>query len=228
MERIRAHIPRPVLIGAAVLLLAQVVLSLGYILWVQDVQGGRKFALDAESNLPTWWSEILLVATAFAAWGVAMCNRVLSRSWVPWVLVGVGFLLLSMEEVAAIHEDVGTAAGGSDMVSIWPVFYLPAAIAGGWVLMRAVRDLPRPLATLSLAGLATFVAVLAIELLALTEESYLTIWLEENLEMLGTGLLLVAISSALVTRAGSMFVAPPPSSRDRAADDVTAVPPAAP
>ena len=36
---------------------------------------------------------------------------------------------------------ITAVGGGADMVSIWPLVYLPFAVVGVWVLLRAVRDL---------------------------------------------------------------------------------------
>jgi hypothetical protein len=206
MPSARALIPSPMRRSAAVLLGVQVALTGLYALNAHDVRGTRQFDMDGELNVPTWWSAALFILAGLAALGLARCNRITGRAVAPWTLVGIGLLGLSLEEVAAIHEDVGTAlGGGSDEVSVWPLAYAPVVVAGTWLLLRAIRELPRPLALIGVSGLACFVAVLGVELSALVSESAVSIAIEENLELLGSGAMFVALASHLVDRFGLIY-----------------------
>jgi xanthosine utilization system XapX-like protein len=210
MEKIWTHIPPVVRRLAAVALAMQVLLTIGYAMWIYDIPGGRKFNLDAENNMPTWWSCVILVVAGIATLLLSRINRPLGRPTVPWLIIGIAFFVLSAEEIASIHEDVGSAVGGgTDNVSVWPIVYAPVAIGFIWVLLRAVRDLPRPLAILGIAGMLCYVAVLGTEVLALYAESYFTIAFEENCEMLGTALMFTAVASELVTRASAVYMRRP-------------------
>lgn len=209
MTSIWRHIPTPFRRLIGLMIAMQGLLSAGYLLHLADAPGTRQFNMDSELNLPTWWSATLLIVAGAAALLLSRVNGVWRRPVVPWLLVGVGLLLISAEEIAGIHEDVGVAVGGgTENVSVWPLVYAPFAIAGVWLLLRAVRDLPRPLAIVGIAGLVAYVCVLGMEVVALAAESSATILIEENLEMLGTGLMLVAVGSALHTRAAPLFVHP--------------------
>jgi hypothetical protein len=206
-QNLLRHIPAPIKRAAIVLLAVQVLLTLLYALNVRDVPGTRQFDMDGELNVPTWWSASLFLLAALCAIGLARCNKVSGRPVAPWTLVGIGLFALSLEEIAGIHEDVGVAlGGGKDEVSVWPLAYAPFAIVGVWLLIKAVRDLPRPLAVLGIAGVCCYVAVLGVELSALLGEDAATLAFEENLELLGTGAILIAVSSELVTRLGTLFV----------------------
>jgi|SRR5680860_189051 len=206
MRDIWRLVPRPVRTLLGLMLIVQALLSVLYVLRVAGAPGTRQFDMDGELNIPTWWSCTILVTAGLAAILLSRVNRPLGRPTAPWMLVGLGLLALSCEEVASIHEDVGTAVGGGPgNVSVWPLVYAPVAIAGGWLLLRALRDLPRPLALVGIAGLVSYVAVLGAEVLALAAESRLTILVEENLEMLGTALMFTAVASELVTRASALF-----------------------
>lgn len=59
------------------------------------------FELDEESNLPTWLSSFLLLNNAIAL--LLICNNVVNRNW-QWLVLAVGFLILSVDEVAGLHE----------------------------------------------------------------------------------------------------------------------------
>lgn len=191
---------------AGVLLLAQILLTLGYAGNVAGVNGTRQFNMDGELNLPSWWSSVILVVTAGVCVGLWQTTARLGRPSVQWLVIAIGFLGLSAEEVASIHEDVGNAVGGgTDGVSVWPLVYLPLVVGGAWMLVRAVRDLPRLLALIALAGLFCYIGVLAVEVLALGYESSATIALEENLEMLGTGLMFCALAAELSARFLALF-----------------------
>jgi len=201
------NIPPSLMRVVVVLVGMQIALTALYALNVHDVPGTRQFDMDGELNIPTWWSTSLFLVAGLAALGLARCNRLLGRAVAPWTLVGIGLFGLSLEEVAAIHEDVGTAlGGGSGEVSVWPLAYAPFAILGVWLLIKAVRDLPRPLAVIGIGGLCCYVLVMAVELSALLGGDAATIALEENLELLGSGAIFVAVASELVTRFGVVFV----------------------
>jgi hypothetical protein len=112
-------------------------------------------------------------------------------------------------------------------VSVWPLAYAPFAVVGVWLLMKAVRDLPRPFAILGICGVSCYVLVLGVELSALLGEDAVTLAIEENLELLGTGAILIALGSELINRFGTLFV----RTTERAATapaDVAAVVGAAP
>jgi len=210
-----------------VLLGMQVALTVMYALNVHDVPGTRQFNMDGELNIPTWWSTVLFLVAGLAALGLARCNKLMGRAAAPWALVGIGLFGLSLEEVAGIHEDVGTAlGGGSAEVSVWPLAYAPFALLGVWLLNKAVRDLPRPLAALGIAGLCCYVAVMGVEVSALFGGDAATIALEENLELLGSGAIFVAVASELVVRFGVVFVRAEPE--ELPSVDVAAVLDAAP
>ncbi len=100
---------------------------------------------------------------------------------------------------------------------------MPVAILGVWLLIKAVRDLPRPLAVIGIAGLCCYVLVMAVELSALLGGDAATIALEENLELLGSGAIFIAVASELVTRFGLVFVRAERTEVELAEVDVTAV-----
>ncbi len=140
MKSALTYIPASLSRAILVLLGMQVLLTALYALNVHDVPGTRQFNMDGELNIPTWWSTSLFLMAGLSAIGLARCNKLLGRAVAPWTLVGIGLFGLSLEEVAAIHEDVGSAlGGGSGEVSVWPLAYAPFAILGVWLMVRRIR-----------------------------------------------------------------------------------------
>jgi hypothetical protein len=110
--------------------------------------------LDAEANLPTWYSstQLCLVAILFGA--VAYRGADSSRRGrVLTGLVAAAFLLLSMDETASIHEWLGKLsdallAGGTRKgtmfarTGIWPfVIGVPSVAAFLWLLAAMRRHI---------------------------------------------------------------------------------------
>jgi len=140
------------------------------------------FDLDDENNLPTWFSSFQL--TIAAVLSLEYAQR--STKSKHWYLLGSGFLLLGIDEVAGLHESLNTA-----MESSW---VLPAAIITAFVALYFIpflRSLPSRLRYPFLAAGAIFLSgALLTEFLSedMDEESFsyvLAVTLEEFLEMFG-------------------------------------------
>src|SRR3989338_1597201 len=63
----------------------------------------RLFGLELESNIPTWFSSVLWLITAVAAYQCFQVSEV-KRNKTAWGVIAAGFLVLSIDEVAQIHE----------------------------------------------------------------------------------------------------------------------------
>lgn len=69
------------------------------------------FDVDAENNLPTWFSGLLLGVTAFWVWLQADAKRAGSDRWaLHWRVLAIGFFVMSLDEVAGLHETVNTVS----------------------------------------------------------------------------------------------------------------------
>ena len=68
--------------------------------------------LDAEANAPAWYSGVQLFVVAigfYALWSRLIPQRRKIEILRPlWILLGVAFTFLSMDEVASIHERIGS------------------------------------------------------------------------------------------------------------------------
>jgi hypothetical protein len=96
---------------ACVLLLVHSVLTVYHyqVREIEWVPWRQLFDVDEEENLPTWFSGFLLGLTALWVWVVAEAKRGSSdRFRVHWTLLAGGFFLLSLDEIAGLHESVNT------------------------------------------------------------------------------------------------------------------------
>ena len=200
----------------------------------------RKFLLDAEGTIPAWFSSVmLLVAGGLMLWlsrarPITSDPRLARVNARRWTLMGVIFVLLSMDEAVSLHE-----------LLVWPIrerlgvggllffAWVIPAIAGlavlGLFYLTFLLRMPRRLrwglviaATLYVGGAVGFemVSGAIADGLAFADERYFTnalyftmTTIEESLEMLG---LVVLIDTLLVElrRRGSR-----PRALTREADD---------
>jgi hypothetical protein len=88
----------------------------------------RLFNLSGEGNIPTWFSAIVLFSCAAQLWGIAEDERRHGerRFRTHWRILALGFLYISLDEVAQLHE-----------LSIQPLrerFQLRGPLYEGWVV----------------------------------------------------------------------------------------------
>ena len=90
------------------------------------------FDVDEENNLPSWFSGFLLLNPAFFLWLCARRKRAEGDPWSRhWQILALGFLLLSIDEVAGLHESVNSsiemswAWGGGLIAAVGGLAYLP-------------------------------------------------------------------------------------------------------
>lgn len=118
--------------------------------------------VNAEANLPTWWTVTLLLVAALLHVQAGLLAR---RSGVGgagawWVLAAV-LALLSLDELTALHErlDVwGLALTDSGFAFPWLVLGAPIAIGMIAVAALAARHLPRRSIALTMGGITVLFA----------------------------------------------------------------------
>lgn len=171
------------------------------------------FYLDYEANVPTWYSSAAWLIAGGAAAQIAVVRYNAGRDEVrPWWVVAVLCFLLSMDEIAGLHE----------LPIDWlreqqgfrgPLYYgwvVPGAIffcVVGLSMLRFWLGLPRTTQRLTLAAGCTFLAgAIGVEMLsgmqadAYGEENLgyaLIITIEELLEMGGVVMLVSALCAHL-------------------------------
>lgn len=165
------------------------------------------FDVDEEDSFPTWFSAMLLLLASVSLWVNARTLQSSDSSLVErWYLLSVGFLLLSIDEIAGMHETLNSLIDIS-----WTI---PGGIIAGVVGLYFVPFLlkiPRPLAIrFVLAGAVYLGGALGVEVLTdpylendeLNTLAY-NLWtaLEESMEIGGVLIFLGGIFPLLRTGA---------------------------
>lgn len=149
------------------------------------------FDVDEENNIPTWFSSANLMLTAALTLMLATEKwRQRDRWRCHWMLLGLGFLLMSMDEMASLHESVNVVTEAS-----WAIYALPLILVLAIVFFRFLYFLPARTASLfALSGLIFLGGAVGVELYT---EPYLennqlntlayNLWtpVEEGMEMFG-------------------------------------------
>jgi len=94
-------------IGAVIVLLVVASLLSGWTFghWQPPYRLHRLFDLDRETNVPTWWSAMLLLASGVVASCQASTeHRAGDRRWLDWLTLGALFIALATDEAAGLHE----------------------------------------------------------------------------------------------------------------------------
>ncbi|MCS7470650.1 hypothetical protein NZK35_28700 [Stieleria sp. ICT_E10.1] len=121
--------------------------------------------VDAEGNLPTWFSAALLHFAALVAWSISPRDKVENR--LSWQAIAVLLLLMGIDEIASIHNApsriVGELFGNRSgiMMNAWVI---PASILCLVVAIFFVRFLTRQpkwlaIGLITAAGLFVFGAI---------------------------------------------------------------------
>lgn len=168
--------------------------------------------LDREGTLPAWYSSLLWIFAAVLAVLNGAQSRATGRgSWHWWVLAAL-FVLLSLDEGAALHENIGTAISPAVpefegfFTWSWVYYGIALLIAAGLLFLKFLLTLPpRTFLTLGIGAVLFIAGALGAEIFGaniiagnIQFPSFLNwtrlIIIEEFLEMLGT---IVAIGALL-------------------------------
>lgn len=184
-----------------VLLCAQVLLSVSYAAAEISGRTVEMLDLDGEANVPAWWGATLLALIGAFCLLIGTVTPAAGARW-PWVVVGGGFGFLSLDEVTQLHERVGSAMGDEGGTrSLWVLAYLPLLLLGATALLRVTRSVGRRPRYLMRAGLVAMAMAVMAEAIsgALTDlRNPVQVLVEENAEMLGSGLILTAVVTTLI------------------------------
>lgn len=169
------------------------------------------FDVDEEDSFPTWYSASALLLTSGVLWVQARQSKV-SRSPLRWHWLGlaIGFLLLSVDEIAGVHETFNSISKKSWSIS-WAVPGAAVAALVGLIYLKFLFKLDRRTAVQFVIGGAVFVGgAVGVELFT---ERYLenqqlntlayNLWnaLEEGMEMSGVLIFLQALLRYMKLRA---------------------------
>jgi hypothetical protein len=157
------------------------------------------FDLDEEQSFGTWFSVVILLLAACILLLHAREARKKGDSWHPWWrALGLGFMLLSMDELVGIHESFNTVSALN-----WTIPGAFLAVATAAAFLPFLRHLPRRTAALFVCAGGIYLAgAIGIEAATLPMEALdrldtlaynLTTALEELLEMSGAILFIYAL-----------------------------------
>ena len=149
------------------------------------------FDVDQENNLPTWYSAFLLLTASALLWLCARQRKADGDSWSGhWLALAGGFLLMSLDEVAGVHETINSV-----IVMTWAIPGAFLALVLGLAFVPFLLQLPRRTALrFALAGaiyvggavgVEIFGNSLSVQNLRDTLQYDLATLVEEALEMLG-------------------------------------------
>lgn len=169
---------------------------------------GYLFNLNAESNLPTWFSIVILFLAAMAALLLALDERHKGGASLGWWGMVVIFLLLSLDEGSDLHgmltalvKDPGKFGLHNALFS-WVIPGAVIVLFVGLAYLRWIWHLPsRPRRLIILAGTLYVGGALVLEAVGgmIVDETYLNpsylvvSTLEESCEMAGAILMIYAL-----------------------------------
>ncbi len=145
------------------------------------------FDVDEENNLPTWFSEFLLLTTVVLLW---LCADKKRRDKDPsvdhWYTLTIGFLLMAMDEIAGFHETINSLIDPT-----WAIGGGLLALGIGLGFIPFLRRLPKRTAILFVVAGAIYVGgAVGVEIIGEPLDrdtmayNLLTV-LEEGMEMFG-------------------------------------------
>jgi hypothetical protein len=169
---------------------------------IESYTVSRVLDVNAEATFVVWLtSATLLAIAAGAAWIAA--GEASRRARIGWSLVAAGFVVLSMDETAGIHELVGELANRFLEISwlpslyLWVVVVAPfAAVGAAWLarwfaLELGWRSFPGRLALIAIGLWVTVPGYEALDV-PLGGARWLVV-LEETVEGIGGALMLGAV-----------------------------------
>lgn len=176
----------------------------------------RLFNLNKESNVPTWFSSMLWALSGVTALG---CRRLAKtiRERRAWLVISLGLIAISIDEVAMIHENVLGLLGGKwvgNMLGIeirdnpWPLLATPFLIVGMvWFLNElkvCFKDSNRAKLLVILGAFTVITGGWFVETMMYFNlhhwvrwQRYTQVLLEESLEMFGA---IIVLSGLLIHR----------------------------
>lgn len=217
---------RPARVALVLTAVIAVLVVISYSLRCMEFMGHmhvtKKFDLDSEQNVPTYFSALLIMASGSLCWLLAALKRnmgeKLTTGW--WALGGI-LAAMSVEEVASMHESLSETLRGKLHVDgilhfawIVPAFvFLAFLVVGMW---KTVAGLPKTIRRLVvLAAVVYFGGAVGWEMVdglfasrfgenSLGYQTIVTI--EETCEMLGMTLMIYTLLDYIRQFAGGFDV----------------------
>jgi hypothetical protein len=201
------------MVGVVVLLIAHLASQIYYIGGNSDpFEFHLTFNVDDEPSAPTWYSVCMLFSSSLLLLAIAGAKkRERDRDAPYWYGLSVGFAVLSLDEIAGLHETFNT------MMDIgWTIPGAVLALATAILYSRFLLRLPaRTRIRFLLAGAVFLGGAIVVEYLSgppyfmhsleSIEYAYMTA-LEEGLEMTGAALFIAALLDYMMRSTGAKDV----------------------
>lgn len=174
---------------------------------------------DDEASIPTWISQVILLGISLSAFFAAFLQKQVQAKQ-AWTSIGVVGLILSIDEVAALHELILQTAHLILYQESRPTIYqnawivlLPFIVALGALLaVKIIKHVPRKTTFLMIVGAGILVFGAAV-VDALTNADNVNTFaikgvmvaIEESLEIIGTSTIMYAILDYLETNFGGQI-----------------------
>ena len=190
----------------------------------------RLFNLEGENNLPSWYSSLALFLSSAALGTIGLQRRQERNPWAwHWLALAFGFLYLSADEAASIHEIAAPlvhrwldATGHANTVisvigTAWLLVGIPVAAIVFLMFWGFLRHLPFATRALFLVAGGLFITgTLGVEAVggrylannggSHTLTYQMMVVVEEGLEMLGIVVFLYALTTYMATHRISLRV----------------------
>ena len=169
----------------------------------------RLFHLGYEGNIPTWFSSVILLLAGIQALAIAFCRKTSEKRYAVWLLMGILLIFMSCDEVAQIHEMLGTVINKyyfnltNVQHSKWVFILGPFALIPILYIVVCLRknNLDKRVKTLLISGFGLYVLgafVLEATLNFVDKAKYHWLWrveniFEESFEIFGTLLILTGL-----------------------------------
>jgi hypothetical protein len=139
--------------------------SFGYVAVWRIQSGGQDgwiaplFDFDREGNFPSWYNSILFVLAAWISWiNSKYASRHDRRQSLYWAIVAAVLLILSVDELVALHELLPSVRSSEGLVNFgWVTILGPVAAVFGLSFVPFLLRLPRRVAFCLIASGAVYV-----------------------------------------------------------------------
>ena len=181
----------------------------------------RVFDLNTEKNIPTLYSSTALMVSSLLLMSIAFSRKHIKFTYIMWLVLGVIFAFLSIDEIFSIHERLGTLLRDELETSgvlffAWIIPYSIGLLAFVMAYSKFLLELPKDTMVLFIVSGATFVSgAIGFEMLGgrqaeihgITNVRYAIYYTcEESLEMIAIALFIYTLLTYIINQFESIGI----------------------
>ncbi len=181
----------------------------------------RLFDLNTERNIPTLYSSAALMVACLLLLSIAFSRKQFEFTYVMWLVLGLIFMFLSIDEIFSIHERLGTLLSSELETSgvlffAWIIPYSIGLLAFVMAYSKFFLELPKDSMVLFFVSGVTFVSgAIGFEMLGgrqaelygITNVRYAIYYTcEESLEMIAIALFIYTLLTYIVNQFESIGI----------------------